>query len=101
MKKVFMNYISLHDKFIQYFKSTSVIDRLRSRNINDRRIYDSYIYTERHHIIPQSQGGTNEISNLVDLLPEEHIFIHFLRFKAFHKAKDLQAVKFCLNGQHR
>ena len=51
-----------------------------------------------HHIVPRSQGGKNDRDNLVKLLPEEHLFIHFLRFKAFKLSSDLKAVKMSLNG---
>lgn len=35
-------------------------------------------YTERHHIIPKSMGGTDEQSNLVWLTAEEHLRVHLL-----------------------
>ena len=93
-----MDYKNIHDLFIKYFKTTSIRDRMLKRNPNDYRIYEDYIYSEIHHIIPRSQGGDNSPENLVRLLPEEHLFIHFLRFKAFKCLGDLQAVKICLNG---
>jgi hypothetical protein len=38
-------------------------------------------YTERHHIIPQSLGGSNEKENLVDLTAREHFICHWLLVK--------------------
>lgn len=38
-------------------------------------------YTERHHIIPKSLGGTNEPSNLVKLTAKEHFICHLLLIK--------------------
>lgn len=35
-------------------------------------------YTEQHHIIPKSLGGTNEKSNLVALTAKEHYICHLL-----------------------
>lgn len=35
-------------------------------------------YTERHHIIPKSLGGTDDCSNLVWLTAEEHLQVHLL-----------------------
>ena len=39
------------------------------------------IYCEKHHIIPKSLGGTNDIENLVNLLPREHYIAHKLLTK--------------------
>lgn len=36
------------------------------------------IYTENHHIIPRSLGGTNCIDNLVTLTAREHYIVHLL-----------------------
>jgi hypothetical protein len=38
-------------------------------------------YTETHHIIPQSLGGTNERENLVELTAREHFICHWLLIK--------------------
>ena len=38
-------------------------------------------YTERHHIIPQSLGGSNDKENLVDLTAREHFICHWLLLK--------------------
>ncbi len=35
-------------------------------------------YTENHHIVPKSMGGTNKKSNLVALSYKEHIICHLL-----------------------
>lgn len=35
-------------------------------------------YHERHHIIPKCCGGNNNVSNLIDLFPEEHYIAHKL-----------------------
>jgi hypothetical protein len=40
------------------------------------RILDSYY--EKHHIIPQSLGGTNEKENIVHLTAREHFICHLL-----------------------
>ena len=36
------------------------------------------IYTELHHIIPKSLGGSNDLSNLVELTAREHFICHLL-----------------------
>ena len=38
-------------------------------------------YTERHHIIPKSMGGTNHSDNLVALTAREHFVCHWLLTK--------------------
>ena len=38
-------------------------------------------YVERHHIIPRSCGGTDDISNLVSLTGREHFICHWLLTK--------------------
>jgi hypothetical protein len=38
-------------------------------------------YVERHHIIPRCLGGSNDVSNLVQLTPEEHYVAHQLLHK--------------------
>lgn len=42
-------------------------------------------YTERHHIIPKSIGGTDDKENLVDLSAREHFFVHLLLTKIYSK----------------
>lgn len=38
-------------------------------------------YSEKHHIIPKSFGGTDDSENLVDLTPREHFICHMLLTK--------------------
>lgn len=38
-------------------------------------------YSEKHHIIPKSLGGSNEVSNLVKLTAREHFICHLLLLK--------------------
>ena len=60
--------------------------------MNYQKVYDDLIakcqarqfvdgYKERHHIIPKSLGGANDLSNLVDLTAREHFVAHFLLAK--------------------
>jgi hypothetical protein len=51
----------------------SLIERARSRKLLS--------YTERHHVLPRCQGGSDEAENLVDLTPEEHYVAHQLLVK--------------------
>lgn len=96
-----MDYVKIHDIFISHFKKTTPRERLKLRHPEDSRNFNDYLYTELHHITPRSLGGDDSPDNLVCLLPEEHIFIHFLRYKAFDKREDMLAVRFCLNGGYK
>lgn len=42
-------------------------------------------YTERHHIIPRSLGGSDDKNNLVDLSAREHYICHLLLTKMYKK----------------
>ena len=63
--------------------------------MNYKRLYDSIIknaldanrsgYTEKHHIIPRSLGGTDEETNLVKLTAREHFICHYLLTKIYDK----------------
>ena len=43
-------------------------------------------YSEKHHIIPRSFGGTDDPENLVDLTPREHFICHMLLIKMVPKS---------------
>ena len=94
-----MDYKKLYKDFINYCKKTTPYERLQKRNSNDFRLKNNEkLYIEIHHIIPKFDGGTDKEENLVELLPEEHIFVHQLRYKAYNKRGDMLAVRFILNG---
>ncbi len=54
-------------------------------------------YTELHHIIPQSMGGSNDKENLVDLTAREHFICHWLLIK-MTEGKDRSKMLYALNG---
>lgn len=47
------------------------------------------VFKEKHHIIPQSLGGTSNQENLTDLTPEEHFVAHQLLLKLYPKHRGL------------
>lgn len=59
--------------------------------MNYQRLYNNIVrrgqnrilegYSEKHHIVPRCMGGTDEITNLVSLTPEEHYLCHLLLVK--------------------
>ncbi len=49
--------------------------------IEKRRTFPHDGYTEKHHVIPKSLGGSNESDNLVRLTAKEHFICHLLLIK--------------------
>ena len=97
-KRTIVDYSKVYNEFIAHFKATTPRERLKKRHPEDPRNFCDYLYTENHHIIPASLGGKNTPENMVLLLPEEHIFIHYLRYKAFDTRVDLLAFRYSING---
>jgi len=54
-------------------------------------------YTELHHIIPQSMGGSNDKENLVYLTAREHFICHWLLIK-MTEGEDRSKMLYALNG---
>ena len=54
-------------------------------------------YTETHHIIPQSLGGSNDKNNLVELSAREHFICHWLLIK-MTEGEDKGKMLYALNG---
>ena len=74
----------LQNKYTRIYNS--IIDRAQQRSIDS--------YTEKHHIVPQSLGGSNESSNIVKLTAREHFICHLLLTKMVegkNKSKMYQA----------
>lgn len=61
-----MNYRKIYNKIIEY-----------------RKINPIQGYTERHHILPKSIGGTDDIDNIVSLTAREHFLCHYLLAKMY------------------
>ena len=49
--------------------------------VNSAMLRDNMGYTERHHIIPKSLGGPDDLSNLIRLTAREHFICHQLLTK--------------------
>jgi hypothetical protein len=63
--------IFINNKYTKWYNS--LINKAKDRTING--------YTEKHHIIPSSLGGTNDVENLIKLTPREHFICHLLLTK--------------------
>jgi hypothetical protein len=59
------------NKYTKYY--TLITNRAKNRTLQG--------YTERHHIIPQAMGGSNNKDNLVNLTAREHFICHWLLVK--------------------
>ena len=58
-------------KYKQWY--TNITARAKNRRLET--------YTESHHIVPRSLGGSNEEDNLVNLTAREHFVCHWLLVK--------------------
>lgn len=67
-----MKYKKIYDEIIK--------NRLDNPVLND--------YTECHHIIPKSLGGSDDKSNLVNLLAREHFMCHLLLTKIYEEGSN-------------
>ena len=59
------------------------------------RVYQDLDYTESHHIIPKSLGGSNNTSNIIKLTAREHFICHWLLTK-FTMNSDKQKMSYAL-----
>jgi hypothetical protein len=69
-----MNLIA--NKYAKWYYA--IIDKALSEK---RKKFRSDIHYDRHHIVPTSLGGSNDISNKVWLTPKEHFICHTLLVK--------------------
>jgi len=81
-----MSAMYLQNKYTNWYKS--IITNAQSRI--------ELGYTELHHIIPKSLGGTNDRSNLVRLTGREHFICHLLLTKML-AGKNKGKMVFALN----
>lgn len=79
-----MNYKRIYDE---------IIERAKLRGLNKRKL--NY-YTEKHHIIPRSMMGSNDLYNLVLLTAREHFICHQLLWKVY-KNKETMFAFYCMS----
>ena len=68
--KIKMNHQKIYNDIIDRSKSLNRIKVLKSNT--------SYVYYERHHILPKCLGGSNDTTNLILLTAKEHYLCHKL-----------------------
>jgi inorganic triphosphatase YgiF len=64
---------------------------------------ESSIGCENHHIVPVSEGGSNDKDNIVRLTIKEHIFAHQLLARIYNDSKMWGAINLMMtvNGEHK
>jgi hypothetical protein len=67
--------------------------RIHDQIIEKRRTEKPTGYTEKHHIIPSSFGGTDDPSNLIELTAREHFLCHYLLVRIHSKERGLKFYK--------
>ena len=75
-----MNYQIIYDNLINQAKN---------------RLVDGY--TEKHHILPKSMGGSNQAFNIVKLTAREHFLAHWLLFKIYKTPSMAKAFRLMLD----
>lgn len=60
------------------------------QNVTRKEAKRILTYTERHHIIPKSMGGSDDHANLVWLTAEEHLRVHLLLPKMVGDKKNIR-----------
>ena len=58
-------------------------------------------YVERHHVVPRSQGGSDDPANLVYLTAREHFLAHWLLYRIHRTAATARAFKMMVQTQGR
>ena len=51
----------------------------------------NYVYYEAHHIVPKCMNGSNDASNIVNLMAREHYIAHILLYKHYKSVNDKNA----------
>jgi hypothetical protein len=70
----------LDNKYTRWY--FNIISNAKSRNhITRKEAILQLGYVEKHHILPQSLGGDNNLENLVFLTAKEHLICHLLLTK--------------------
>lgn len=73
-----MNYLNIYNQLVEKAKPRG----LKRKSVD--------YYTEIHHIIPRSMGGSNDRDNLVMLSAREHYIAHMLLWKAYPESSALK-----------
>ena len=81
--------IFIDNKYSQWYYN--IINNAKVREITKK-------YTENHHIIPKSLGGSNKKENIVSLTAREHFICHWLLTKMMININHQYKMLFALNA---
>jgi hypothetical protein len=65
------------------------------------RILNDLVYTEKHHIIPKSMGGTNKKDNLTNLTAKEHFICHKILCELYPNNEKLKYAFWAMCNQRK
>lgn len=80
--------INITNKYTKWY--WNIISQAKSR------ILPAAEYKEKHHIIPRSLGGNNNIDNLVELTAREHFICHLLLPKMLQNKDEIWKMTYAL-----
>jgi len=69
--------------------------------VESRKNMTRECFTEKHHIIPKSLGGTNASSNIVRLTPKEHYICHLILTKMVDSHNEKKKMAYALLAMRR
>jgi hypothetical protein len=75
-----MTMLFIDNKYTRWYYD--IIDRAKTRTLLANKYY------EKHHIVPKSLGGSNNVDNLVKLTAREHFITHWLLTKMVSNKKE-------------
>lgn len=78
----------------RYIQFINAILTKRSENVK-------FEYSEKHHILPKSMGGSNDKENLIYLSYREHYIAHYMLAKAFPNHNISSALTKMMDGKER
>lgn len=84
-----MNYLDLYNKLV-YSR--------QARGLNKNKLN---FYTEKHHIVLRSMGGSNKKENLVLLTLREHFLAHKLLWKSNKSCKQYQRAYWIMSNSYK
>lgn len=73
------------------FNYKRIYDQLIEKRLTHKLYKSNDLYTENHHIVPRSLGGTNSPDNMIRLTAREHLIAHLLLVKIYEKSGDKNA----------
>lgn len=73
------------------FNYKRIYDQLIEKRLTYKLYKSNDLYTENHHIVPRSLGGSNAPDNMIRLTAREHLIAHLLLVKIHEKSGDKNA----------